>query len=105
MKKHAGRHLLLHEFVPRTGGSLEGIDGSVDASRGGAVLPRPHLRVHRADVEKHAAFLEGQRSLTGRDACQRVVPDGWTEQRRRYHQRLIMTLSDSVCFVSGGTGK
>lgn len=67
--------------VALTGCSLEGIDGSVYAGGCRAVLSRPHLGVQSADVEEHAAFLEGQRPLTGRDARQRVIPGGWAEQR------------------------
>lgn len=64
--------------VALTGCPLEGIDGSVYAGGCRAVLSRPHLGVESADVEEHAAFLEGQRPLTGRDARQGVVPGGWT---------------------------
>lgn len=54
---------------------LKSLYGSVDAGGPGAVLSCSDLCVQSADVEQHAALLEGQRALRRRHACQRVVPE------------------------------
>lgn len=56
--------------------SLKSVNSFVYASRCRAVLPCSDLCVQSTDVEQHTSFLEGQRTLTRRDACQRVVPVG-----------------------------
>lgn len=69
--------------------SLKGIYSFVYASCCRAVLPCSNLCVQSTDVEQHTSFLKGQRSLTRRDACQRVVPGG---QRRRNKITLCICL-------------
>lgn len=57
-----------------TRGPLEGLRRTAGALGAGAVLARPDLGVQGPDVEEHAALLEGQGPLLGRDPRERVIP-------------------------------
>lgn len=74
--------------------SLKGIYGSVYACCCRAVLPCSDLCVQSTDVEQHASLLKGQRALTRRDACQRVVPERWRDVKLQF-QTMIDLLIDT----------
>ena len=59
-----------------TSSPLKGFHGAADALGAGSVLASPDLGVQGADVEQHAALLEGQGALLGWEPRQRVIPAG-----------------------------
>lgn len=71
-----------------TSSPLKGFHGAADALRAGAVLASPDLGVQGADVEQHAALLEGQGPLLGWKPCQRVVPAGLGQAGKSSHKKL-----------------
>lgn len=89
-----------------TCGPLKGVHSSVDAGCCRTILPGSDLRVQSANVEQHASLLEGQRTLTGRYAGQRVVPgrQRWDTvkaaagERTRCRQRIRKYCSHSNTF-------
>lgn len=77
-----GKNIQVSMFDFSTCGSLKGVYSFVYSSCCRAVLPCSDLCVQSTNVEQHTSFFKGQRMLTGRDTCQRVIPERQTRRNQ-----------------------